>query len=103
MHVLRETIATAHPIIPFVTEELWELLGYTEAEGLLAASRLPEPDDALRDPDAEAAMDRAIEAIKALRTWRESVDVKPGAFVPGMLRAPGYEQTARSPGADRAL
>ncbi|MEA2154355.1 MAG: valyl-tRNA synthetase, partial [Solirubrobacteraceae bacterium] len=32
LHVLRETIATAHPIIPFVTEELWELLGWTEAE-----------------------------------------------------------------------
>jgi len=92
--VLRETIATAHPIIPFVTEELWELLGYTEAEGLLGAGRLPEPDDALRDPDAEAAMKRAIEAIKALRTWRDSVGVKAGAIVPGVLRATGYEQTA---------
>jgi valyl-tRNA synthetase len=94
LHVLRETIATAHPIIPFVTEELWELLGYTEAEGLLAAGRLPEPDDALRDAAAEAEMDRAIEAIKALRTWRDSVGVKAGAIVPGVLRATGYDRTA---------
>ena len=94
LHVLRETIATAHPIIPFVTEELWDLLGYTRAEGLLAAGRLPEPDDALRDPAAERAMSRAIEAIKALRTWRDSVRVKAGAIVPGVLRAGGYEETA---------
>jgi valyl-tRNA synthetase len=94
LHVLRETIATAHPIIPFVTEELWELLGYTDAEGLLAAGRLPLPDDTLRDAAAEAEMDRAIEAIKALRAWRDSVGVKAGAIVPGVLRAPGYEQTA---------
>jgi valyl-tRNA synthetase len=94
LHVLRETIATAHPIIPFVTEELWELLGYTDAEGLLAAGRLPEPDDALRDEAAEAEMGRAIEAIKALRTWRDSVGVKAGAIVPGVLRASGYEHTA---------
>ena len=94
LHVLRETIATAHPIIPFVTEELWDLLGYAQAEGLLAAGRLPEPDEALRDPDAEAAMERSIEAIKALRTWRESIGVKAGAIVPGVLRAAGYEQTA---------
>jgi valyl-tRNA synthetase len=94
MHVLRETIATAHPIIPFVTEELWELLGYTAAEGLLAAGRLPEPVDALRDRAAEAEMGRAIEAIKALRAWRDSVGVKAGAQVPGVLRASGYEQTA---------
>ena len=91
MHVLRETIAIAHPIIPFVTEELWDLLGN---EGLLAASRLPEPDDVLRDGPAEAEMERAIDAIKALRTWRDSVGVRPGAVVPAVLRADGYERTA---------
>ncbi len=94
LHVLRETIATAHPIIPFVTEELWELLGWTEAEGLLACSRLPEPDEALRDSAAEEEMGRAIEAIKALRGWRDSVGVQAGAIVPGVLQAPGYEATA---------
>ena len=90
LHVLHETIATAHPVIPFVTEELWALLGN---EGLLAASRLPDPVDALRDPEAEAAMERTIEAIKALRTWRDSVGVKPGAVLPGLLRATGYDDT----------
>ncbi|MEA2193431.1 MAG: valyl-tRNA synthetase, partial [Solirubrobacteraceae bacterium] len=93
LHVLRETIATAHPIIPVVTEELWDLLGYTETEGLLAEGRLPEPEEALRDGAAEEEMGRAIEAIKALRTWRDSVNVKAGAIVPGVLRAGGYEQT----------
>ncbi len=94
LHVLRETIATAHPIIPFVTEELWDLLGWTEAEGPLVCSALPEPDDALRDPAAEDEMARAIEAIKALRGWRDSVGVKAGTIVPGVLRAAGYGATA---------
>jgi valyl-tRNA synthetase len=94
LHVLRETIATAHPIIPFVTEELWELLGWADAEGLLAMGRLPEPDDALRDVAAEEEMGRAIEAIKALRGWRDSVGVKAGVVVPGLLLADGYGETA---------
>nr|MDQ3850684.1 valine--tRNA ligase [Actinomycetota bacterium] len=96
LHVLRETVATAHPFIPFVTEELWELLGRpgTGAGGLLAAGALPRPDEALRDPDAEEEVGRAIEAIKALRTWRDRVGVKAGAVVPGVLRAPGYETMA---------
>jgi valyl-tRNA synthetase len=94
LHVLRETIATAHPVIPFVTEELWELLGWTEAEGLLATGRLPAADDALRDPAAEEEMGRAIEAIKALRGWRDSVGVKAGTPVPAVLQAPGYDATA---------
>jgi valyl-tRNA synthetase len=93
LHVLRETIATAHPIIPFVTEELWEVLGWTAAEGLLATSRLPEPDGRLRDSEAEEEMGRAIEAIKALRGWRDSVGVKAGTVVPGVLQAGGYEST----------
>ena len=37
--VLRETLQLAHPIMPFVTEELWRYLG-EEGEGLLA-SRCP--------------------------------------------------------------
>jgi valyl-tRNA synthetase len=94
LHVLRETIATAHPIIPFVTEELWQLLGWTAKEGLLATSRLPSSDEALRDPVAEEEMERAIEAIKALRAWRDSVDIKPGTKVRGVLHASGYAQTA---------
>ncbi len=39
-------------------------------------------------------MGRAIEAIKALRAWRDSVGVKAGAIVPGVLRADGYDATA---------
>ncbi len=92
LHVLTETIATAHPVIPFVTEELWELLPGTE--GLLAAARLPEIDETLRDPQAEAQIARAIEAVRALRAWRDSVGVRAGAVVPGILRARGYETTA---------
>ncbi len=92
VHVLRETVALAHPILPFVTEELWGALPGTE--GLLAAGRLPEPDDALRDPDAEEQVGRAMEAIRALRTWRESVGVTRGVAVPGVLQAEGYEATA---------
>jgi len=89
--VLRETLALAHPVIPFVTEELWELMG--EAD-LLAGARMPGVDDALRDPAAEDAVVRAIDAIRAVRAWRESLDVRPGAEVRAVLRADGYDETA---------
>jgi valyl-tRNA synthetase len=97
LHVLRETLATAHPVIPFVTEELWGLLPGTNR--LLATSALPAPDRALRDPVAEAQMERAIEAVRLLRGWRDSVGVRPGAIVPAVLNAEGYETTAGRVGA----
>jgi valyl-tRNA synthetase len=96
LHVLRETIATAHPVMPFVTEELWELLPGTE--GLLATSALPAPDRALVDRAAEAQMEQAIEAIRVLRGWRDSVGVRPGAVVPAVLDAAGYAATAERVG-----
>jgi valyl-tRNA synthetase len=54
----------------------------------------PEPDAALVDEDAEAAVGRAIEAVQELRGWRDRVGAAPGATVPARLEASGYERTA---------
>jgi len=94
LYVLVQTLALAHPIIPFVTEEIYSYV--PGAEGLLAAGL---PDSAAaresggRDEAAEAALARVIEAVQALRAWRDSAGVKVGARVPARLEAPGYEET----------
>ncbi len=97
LHVLRETLATAHPVIPFVTEELWNLL--PGSEGMLATGVLPAADATLRDPAAEAEMERVFEAVRVLRGWRESVGVRAGAVIPAVLSAEGYEATGDRVGA----
>ncbi|HEX2086379.1 MAG TPA: class I tRNA ligase family protein, partial [Solirubrobacteraceae bacterium] len=87
LRVLEETLALAHPVIPFVTEELWSRL--PGERGLLAVARMPEPDASRHDPEAEDVLDRTIGTIRALRNWRESVDAKPGAVVNARLDADG--------------
>jgi valyl-tRNA synthetase len=83
LHVLRETLALAHPMIPFVTEELW---GHVPgSEGLLATARITAPDPALRDEAAEAEMSAVIEAVQALRSWRDEAGVKPGQVLPARI------------------
>jgi valyl-tRNA synthetase len=94
LHVLRETVAMCHPVIPFVTEELWSYLEGDRA--LLAGASYPRGDKALIDPDAEVSMERAIEAITLIRGWRDSVGARPGLIVPARLKAKGYDTTAAS-------
>jgi valyl-tRNA synthetase len=84
LHVLRETLILAHPIIPFVTEELWE--HGVGGEGLLAQHTRTPADPALRDDEAEQQIARVIATVQAVRSWRDAGGVKPGAFLAARLR-----------------
>ncbi len=97
LYVLRETVAVAHPLIPFVTEELW---GYLDDGGdLLAGARYPSDAGLINggealDLEAEEVLERTIEAVTLLRGWRDSVGARAGLTIPVRLSAEGYEETA---------
>jgi len=91
LYVLTETVALAHPIIPFVTEEIYSHI--PGAEGLLAAG-IANREQSMIDEAAEAAVGRLIEAVQALRAWRDLTGVKARAIIPARLVASGYEDTA---------
>jgi valyl-tRNA synthetase len=91
LYLLRETLICAHPLIPFVTEEIW---GYLPGcDGLLAAQRRT-PLEGGPDPEAEAELERLMAAVQALRAWRDAAAVRPGAWLSARLAADGYGRTA---------
>ena len=95
LHVLGDTLALAHPVIPFVTEEIWSHVPMTPSSPtLLMVRRYPEPDQALVDEEAEADVARAIAATQELRGWRDRVGAAAGKLVLARLEAAGYEATA---------
>jgi valyl-tRNA synthetase len=92
LHVLERSLLLLHPIMPFVTEEVWSYL--PGERGLLAAARWPEPRPELVDEEAEAVMGRTIEAVTALRRYRDDVGAPAGAKIPARLAADGYDETS---------
>jgi valyl-tRNA synthetase len=65
-HVLNAALQLLHPIMPFVTEELWHRLG---GNGLIGESAWP-TGAGWRDEDARNAMGRLLEFIEAVRALR---------------------------------
>ena len=83
---LEQVLALAHPVMPFVTEEIYAHLPAPEAEALVIHA-FPEPDSSLLDEAAEAEIGGAIELTRGLRRWRDLAGVAPGQVLDA--RAPG--------------
>lgn len=77
-NVLNEVLQTGlkllHPVMPFITEEIYTTL--TDGDSIVV-SNWPEYNEALRNEKAEKDMDFIIEAIKGLRNVRAEMNVPP--------------------------
>jgi valyl-tRNA synthetase len=92
LHALERSLELLHPVMPFVTEEIWSHL--PGERGLLAVASWPEADESLVDETAERQVARVIAAVTELRRYRDEVGAKPSAPVRGRLVADGYEEIA---------
>ena len=71
-YVLDQTLRLIHPIMPFVTEELWQDMPH-KGESIMVA-KYPSANDDLNDPAAEESMARLIELITAVRNIRSDAN-----------------------------
>ncbi len=70
--LLERTLALLHPLMPFVTEEVWSY--HPSRKGHLAVHSFPQADESLFDEEAEAEVSRGIELTRRLRAWRDMVE-----------------------------
>lgn len=73
--VLNTGLKLLHPVMPFITEEIYTHLS-TETESITIAS-WPKYDESLVNEKSEKDMEFIMEAIKALRNLRASMNVPP--------------------------
>jgi valyl-tRNA synthetase len=66
-----------HPVVPFITEELWQKLPGRKADELLAVAPWPTPKPELEDPRADQEFARVKTAIEHIRSIRAEYRVPP--------------------------
>ncbi|MGI8705420.1 MAG: valine--tRNA ligase [Sphingomicrobium sp.] len=71
-----QILVMLHPLMPFITEELWAAMGERPYE--LIVAKWPEP-DAKGDVDSKAQMDWLIRLVGEIRSARTELNVPPGA------------------------
>ncbi len=77
-YVLDQVLHLLHPLMPFITEELWEKLADNRANRLISAE-WPEFAPGLTDPHAMAEMNWLVRAISEIRAVRTEMNVPPAA------------------------
>src|SRR5581483_9874169 len=82
--VLRQVLALAHPMMPFVTEEIWSY-ARRPGDAPLVVSPYPRADEALLDEDAERELGRWIELTRGVRRWRDLAGVAAGSVLPARV------------------
>jgi valyl-tRNA synthetase len=75
--VLRETVKLLHPVMPFITEELWDKLGHRAEHGMLIGQ--PWPATSTTDAAADAEMSWLVTLISDIRSARSELNVPAGA------------------------
>ena len=75
VYVMSNTLKLLHPFMPFITEEIWLALPH-DGESVMI-SEWPKYDESLSFPAEEAAMERVMTAIKAIRNRRAEMNVPP--------------------------
>lgn len=97
VRVLETTLRLAHPLMPFITEEIWQKVkGLAGAEGeTIMVAEYPKADDSLIDEQAIADLEWAQSVIVGVRNIRGEMNISPAKTVPLLFREGSTEDKRR--------
>ena len=86
--VLTETLVLLHPIIPFITEEIFEQSQkiLSKSHDKLISQPFPEPENHLIDDDSEKEIDWLKSFILGIRKIRGEMNIPPGKPLPCYIK-----------------
>ncbi|MFQ5668061.1 MAG: valine--tRNA ligase, partial [Candidatus Binatia bacterium] len=73
VHTLERALRLLHPFMPFVTEEIWQVLPGAKPAGSIMIASYPRAEAARRDATAEGAVQHLIEVVRSVRNIRSEL------------------------------
>jgi len=87
IEVLESLLRLLHPLMPFITEEIWQTLApraKTDGETIMLRP-FPKSSDDIKDDNAESEMEWVMQFILGIRQIRGEMDISPGKPLPVLL------------------
>ena len=83
--VLESVLRLLHPVMPFLTEEIWQALPHDGPT--IARAAYPRPGEGRIDEAAEREVELLVEVVTRVRNLRAELNVDPGRKVPLLVQA----------------
>ncbi|MDD5687956.1 MAG: valine--tRNA ligase [Elusimicrobia bacterium] len=87
IEILEKTLKLLHPIMPFITEEIYQSIKKQDKSVMI--SEYPQAENKVIDLSAQAKMQKVIDIITAIRNIRSAMNIKLSDFVDIVIKASG--------------
>lgn len=91
VYVLRQLLCLLHPMVPFITEEIWQAL--PNSDGPLIQAAWPEALEQWKNADAAKQISVVQEAVRSLRNLRQEMNLPPSRLISVVARTSSAEAT----------
>ncbi len=91
-YVLDMSLRMLHPIMPFITEEIWQLIPQDKPAPALMKADFPVYNSELSYPEEAEEMELVMNTISSLRNIRQSFNISPSIKVNVEIRSEGREK-----------
>lgn len=94
---LETILRLAHPIMPFITETLWQKVAPLAGAqgGTIMRQAYPVADQSLKDENAAADIDWIKQVVNAIRSIRSEMNIAPAKRLPVLLQHGGEQDATR--------
>jgi valyl-tRNA synthetase len=97
VRVLEAVLRLAHPIMPFITEEIWQRIAPLAGKqgDSIMLQPYPQPDSSKQDADITADIEWLKGVILAVRNTRGEMNISPAKQIPVLLRSKNSDDKRR--------